>query len=393
MQQASVLTVNRVGFMGGVERIILATAPAARAAGLAPVLLCPAPGALADAAGEAGIPVRPAAVDRGRATTSPLGLLRLGLGVARGRRLVRETARRERAVLLHAHHPMGAVQAHRAAKSLGIPLLLHVHETLPMPRLYALAMRHVAPSCRLFVCVSEASAQMVRSLGVESARIRLVYNGVAPGFLQPVERAADVAGAGPHVGIFGVLEPRKGQDHFLRAAAQVAAQHPGATFWIVGAQTFADHAGYADGLRRLAADLGIGARVRFTGFRTDVAGLMAGMDAVVLASTGFESLPTALIEAMALGRPVAATRVGGVEEIVRDGRTGLVVPPGDADALAAAVLRLLLPDGAALGAAAQADVRARFAPARFEQELAACYRALLAPGARAFPFGQMERAA
>ncbi len=245
-----------------------------------------------------------------------------------------------------------------------------------------MAMRFVAAACGLFICVSDASAQMIRSLGIEEARIRLVYNSVAPSFLQPVGRASDVVGTGPHIGLFGVLEPRKGQDHFLRAAAQVAAVQPDATFWIVGSLSFADHARYADRLRGLAAELGISERVRFTGFRTDVPHLMASMDAVVLASTGFESLPTVLIEAMALGRPVAATRVGGVEEVIHDGETGLVVPPGDPDALAAAMRRLVSPEGAAFGAKAQADIKARFAPARFDQEIADCYRSVLSSSNR-----------
>lgn len=393
MPRASVLTVNRVGFLGGVERIILSAAPAARAAGLTPVLLCPAPGPLADAADGAGVVVRPAAMSRGRATTSPLGLLRLGFALKRGRREVLEAARHDGAALIHTHHPIGALQSLSAARTLGIPLLLHVHETLPMPRLYALALRHVAPACDLFVCVSEASARMVRSLGVESSRIRLIYNATAPKFIEPVAPASDIGGAGPHVGLFGVLEPRKGQTHFLHAAAQVAAAHPGATFWVVGPLSFSDHASYADGLRRLAAELGIADRVRFTGFRTDVPNLMAGMDVVVLASTGFESLPTVLIEAMALGRPVVATGVGGVEEIVRDNETGLIVAPGDPRALAQAILRLIAPEGAMLGAKGQADARIRFAPARFEKELAGCYTDLLFLGAQAVRSGEMARAA
>jgi glycosyltransferase involved in cell wall biosynthesis len=97
------------------------------------------------------------------------------------------------------------------------------------------------------------------------------------------------------------------------------------------------------------------------------------MDVVVLASTGFESLPTVLLEAGTLGRRIVATDVGGVREIVRDGHTGLVVEHADPTLLAAAINRVLEPDGAHLAAAARTEALTRFGQVRFTRDIAALY--------------------
>lgn len=377
--EPTVLTVNRVAHLGGVERVILDAAQAVSRRGFRPVLACPAPGRLADEMARRGLRVRPAPIARGKATLSPLGVVRAIAAFRRGGEAIGRIAREEGAAVLHAHHPVVAVQALGAAA--GTPLLLHVHETLPMPRLYAALVRRVRARCAMWVCVSEASRALVRSLGVPEERTRLVYNGVGPVFMgEAPPPAAELCRPGPHVGIFGVIEPRKGHAHFLRALALLGEQFPHAQGWVVGAPGFAEGAAHLQALRRLAGELGLGERVHFPGHRDDVAALMAGMDAVVLASTGFESLPTVLIEACALGRPTVATAVGGVREIVRDGETGLVVPPADAPALARAMGVALSPAGAALGARARADARRRFAPDRFGDDLAACYRDLVGAG-------------
>jgi glycosyltransferase involved in cell wall biosynthesis len=101
------------------------------------------------------------------------------------------------------------------------------------------------------------------------------------------------------------------------------------------------------------------------------------MDAVVLGSRGRESLPTVLIEACTLGRPVAATEVGGVREIIHDGKTGLVVAKSDPPALAAAITRLLGPEGTVFAEQAQLDAKRRFSPARFADDISALYRTQL----------------
>ncbi|HTR18152.1 MAG TPA: glycosyltransferase [Acetobacteraceae bacterium] len=375
--QIPVLAVNRVGFLGGVERLIVNGAVGVRERGFRTTLTCPAPGTLADAAAAQGIDVIPAPIDRSKATLSPRKWFLLRNALKVGSRAITGIARETGAALLHAHHPIGALYALDAARSLGLPLILHVHETLPLAPLYGLVARHVIPHCALLVCVSEAGRALTKRLGVPDARVRLIYNGVDRSFLAPPAPVPELARPGPHIGIFGVLEPRKGQEDFIHAATRLKERHPGAQFWIIGALSYADNGPYVKRLRKVAAEGGIADRVHFAGHRDNAADWMAGVDLVVLASRERESLPTVLIEAGILGRPMVATEVGGVREIVCDGQTGLVVPPSDPAALADAMHRILGPDGTVMAERARTDAHRRFTPERFADELAALYHFVL----------------
>jgi glycosyltransferase involved in cell wall biosynthesis len=362
--------------MGGVERVLLGCAAGVQGRGYFPVIACPDGGALAVAVQEAELAYQPIAIDRTKATLSPARLLRQLGAWRRGSDEVLQIARRLRPGVIHVHHPVGGLYAMAAARELGIPLLLHVHEVLPLRPLYYAAARRVVPFCSAIVCVSEASAVLMRRIGVPHGRLQIIYNAVNPGFLEAVAPAEELSATRPNIGLFGVIEPRKGQAHFIRAAALLRERFPTAHFWIVGGLSFAEHAGYERQLREAAAAAGLQDRVHFTGHRSDVARWMAGMDVVTMASTRFESLPTAVIEAAVLGRPIVATDVGGVREILQHGETGLIVPPAAPVQMADAIARLLSPEGRDFGRRARADARRRFAPARFIEEMVAVYEAL-----------------
>lgn len=371
--RSKVLTVCRVGFIGGAERVALAAAQAAAEDGRGAVLACP-PGALADEARKCGIRVRTAAISSGKPPGgSGLGWPAAVQAMLRSSDAVLEIAREERPGLLHAHHPVGAVQAGKAHAQLRIPLILHVHETLPTPPQYRLFGPWLKRRCDRFVCVSQAGEALVRRLGVEETRITRIYNAVEPRYLGAPAVAAELQQPGPHVGIFGVLEPRKGHRDLIRACAGLRDRFPQLKLWIVGGLSYARNGGYVAELQALAQRLGLSDALHFTGERSDVPELMAGMDAVVLASRERESLPTVLMEASALGRPVVATDVGGVQEIVENERTGLIVPRADPAKLEAALRRVLAAGALDLGAAARARARQRFSPQRFRRELLRCY--------------------
>jgi glycosyltransferase involved in cell wall biosynthesis len=147
--------------------------------------------------------------------------------------------------------------------------------------------------------------------------------------------------------------------------------------WIVGAAALSDKAEFEARLRARAARADLSGAVDFTGYRSDVVALMKGMDVVVQASVAHESLSMVLLEALMLGRRVVASRVGGTEEAVRDGVTGLVVEPGNPGALAGAILRALEPGGAVMAAAGQSDARERFSTAAYLENIARVYRKTL----------------
>ncbi|HVM39332.1 MAG TPA: glycosyltransferase [Acidimicrobiia bacterium] len=143
------------------------------------------------------------------------------------------------------------------------------------------------------------------------------------------------------VGIVGRLQAWKGQDVFLHAAARIAARHPGVRFAVVGGAVLGWEGDERGRLETLARDLGIADRVHFTGHVDDPYPWLDALDVVVNASVTPEPFGLAVLEAMALARPVVATFGGGPSEIVENGTSGILVPPGDAAALADAVIALL----------------------------------------------------
>ncbi|HEX5086047.1 MAG TPA: glycosyltransferase [Blastocatellia bacterium] len=136
------------------------------------------------------------------------------------------------------------------------------------------------------------------------------------------------------IGLVARLQPVKGHRYFIEAASRIAAAEPKAHFLLVGEGALRSE------IEERASRLGLGARMRLLGARSDAALIAAGFDVAVLASL-HEGFPNAVMEAMAAGAPVVATAAGGTPELVIDGATGFLVPPADADALALRILDAL----------------------------------------------------
>ncbi len=163
----------------------------------------------------------------------------------------------------------------------------------------------------------------------------IVHDGTAP--LPHNEKAQSDSF---RIGLIGRISPWKGQHIFIRAAALVHKRFPRARFLIIGAALFGEEQ-YDREVRELPRKLQIDEVVEFTGFRNDVNGAIADLDMVVHASTKGEPFGQVIIEGMAAGKPVVATDGGGVPEIVEDGKTGILVPMGDVQAMAEAMCKIL----------------------------------------------------
>jgi len=223
------------------------------------------------------------------------------------------------------------------------------------------------------IAISEGVRTALIRVGVRAERIRVVPSGIdaralaaPPAARAAVRREWGLGDDEVAVVALGALEVRKGHAVLLAAAAGLASAAPRLRYVFCGegrqAKALAGAAAALDGAARLV------------GFRRDVAACLAAADIVALPSLQ-EGLGVAALEAMAAGRPVVASRVGGLAEAVVHEETGLLVPPGDPTALAAALARLARdPDlRARLGAAGRARVLARYTATRMAEGTLACY--------------------
>jgi glycosyltransferase involved in cell wall biosynthesis len=225
-------------------------------------------------------------------------------------------------------------------------------------------------------CVSAAVAAQFRR------RALVLHDGLVrvpePGGRQAARTDLGVPGDRFTVALLGRISDWKGQDVLARALAEPPLAEIGAIGLVAG-DPFPGNERFERDLSALATRLGLGDRLRLLGFRDDVQTVLGAADAVAVPSTRPDPLPNSALESAAAGIPVVAAAHGGLPEIVRDGVTGRLVPPGDHVALARA-LRELADDPAAaraLGAAAAADVRERFALPRMLDELHELYERLL----------------
>jgi sugar transferase (PEP-CTERM/EpsH1 system associated) len=194
------------------------------------------------------------------------------------------------------------------------------------------ARRRLAPLIDRFVTVSDDLRQwLVASVGVPGQKVVMIHNGVDVGRFGRRDRAearlhTGLPVEGEIVGTVGRLDPVKDQVALIRAFAALAAGHPQALLVIVGDGPCRSE------LERVTTELGLQSRVRLLGMSADVPAVMEALDLFVLPSIA-EGMSNTILEAMASGLPVVATRVGGNPEMVEDGVTGALVPVRDAAAL------------------------------------------------------------
>jgi glycosyltransferase involved in cell wall biosynthesis len=318
------------GEVGGGQAIALRLAQAARERGHETSVVSPSPGPFLELVEAAGI----------RAEVVPLGRAARLDGV----RLLARRLRAERAELLHTHTLFaGNLLGRLAARLAGVPVLAHMHtenyfrrQAVVEPAQRALD-NATARLCRRIVAVSESTRRALEAQGYPGERLVVVHNGVD---------LPDGAGGGLRgelgidpdafvVGHIGRLSPYKGQRELLEALATLPADVHAVLIGI-------DHesgGSYRQLLETEAARLGLGSRVHFVGYREQAGDLIADFDLLALPSW-IEGLPLVVLEAMARAKPVVASRVGGLPELVAEGSTGLLVPPRDVAALAAALAGL-----------------------------------------------------
>ncbi len=350
------LVVNHAVEMGGAERVLLDFLRRLDRERFEPGLAVPRRGPLVEAAETLGIRVhlgipsrrllgirrRSLGEDRKAVALYPLDFLSTVLRLAL-------LIRREGYRLVLTNSAKADIYGSMAGWLAGRPVAWRFHD-LASPQTFSRLNLWLLRTCatlfaRRVLAISGAVRDALLALGVPGERVSVVYNGTeVRGETGVIRRKArrewGLPDDRPAVGMVGRLVEWKGPDVFLRAAARVAESFPEAVFFLVGGAIFGRE-DYPEELRELSRSLGLEGRVVFTGFLEDPLPLMAALDCLVHASVEPEPLGMVILEAMSLGLPVVATDGGGVPEVVEEGRTGLLVPPGDPEALAQAVCWML----------------------------------------------------
>jgi glycosyltransferase involved in cell wall biosynthesis len=282
--------------------------------------------------------------------------------VPRARQLI-QVLRRERPALVYCANGLApSLPVVMAAAFCGVPVICHFK-----------GFRHVGPVARFMsrwidtaIGMTDEIVAHVRARGIRARRFLTIFDGIdwtacAPGAGAAVRRELGIPPDAPVVGVVGHIQAWKGQVLAVEAVARARRQVPALRCLVVGG-VHRQGAAYAEELRERVAAPDLAGHVVLTGARRDVAACMDAMDVVLHTSTAREPFGRVLIEAMAVGRPVIAPREGGPRVIVAEGETGLLVPPRDPDALAAAILELMRDPARrlAMGRAARARVETVF---------------------------------
>ncbi|MCB1917357.1 MAG: glycosyltransferase [Rhodocyclaceae bacterium] len=318
-----VLHVESGRYLYGGARQVLYILEGLKARGVDNLLACPPGSDIAKAAGAAAqvfeVPM---------AGDADVGL------VLRLRRLIQ----RERPHLVHLHSRRGAdLFGGLAARWTGLPCVLSRRVDNPEPR-WLVALKY-----RLFdhvITISEGIRQVLLDEGLPPARVSCVRSAVDPApYLVGCDRAAFRRGLGiavdaPVAAMVAQLIERKGHRHVLAALPRVLQPHPALHLLIFGRGPL------ERALREAIAAAGLASRVHLMGFVDDLPARLGCID-LLLHPADMEGLGVSLLQAAAAGVPIVASRAGGMPEAVEDGVTGLLIAPGDVDALAAATIRLL----------------------------------------------------
>ncbi len=286
-----------------------------------------------------------------------------------------------RADIVHTHGYFASVIGRLAARRAAIPVILaHVHSTYwEYKKRHLMIERKLSRFTQKIICCSKAVENFVRNTEkITDNKTIVIYNGVDEGRFSPRKSSTSIRAEfgldeeAAVVGTVSSLTPHKGHEYLIQAASLVQDTFPSVKFLVVG-----------DGPLRIkleeqAKNLNIHPSVIFTGTRKDIPEILSLLDVFVLPSHTREGLGIVIIEAMAAEKPVVATDIGGIPEVVDDGETGLLVPPGDPEALSKAITTLLQDPSRAktMGEKGRTRVKEMFTTTKMLSEIEHVYQSL-----------------
>jgi len=352
----TILQVISQRHLSGAERVCLMLSESLQRRGHRVVLVCKRDTAMLEEAALRGLDVRTPGLSGKFNPLVPMRLMSI--------------AREIGADVIHTHLSTASQWGGAAGKLTGIPVVSHVH---------AMNSKHFFLLADVMVACSEGVRNHLTGQGVSQQKIRVVYNGIEakrveiPLDRRPLREELGIADDAPLLVCIAHLAGKKGQEYLIGAVARLKERWPEIRC------LFAGIGERAEALQLQVDDLGIGSNVILLGYRNDAIALMNASDCVILPSLGKEGLPLVLLEAALLGRPAICSNIPGNNEVVIDGTTGLLFPPGDTDALADSI-DLLLSDrelSGRMGAAARCRAMTEFTIEAMTDRMESVYRDLI----------------
>ncbi len=328
MEKTKILYINHVAYIGGAEIALLDLLRHVDRTQYTPVVFVPK-GALADAVQQLDvrcvhIPVLP-------------GLNRYTLpGVLSKLPRLISMISREQPALMHANTNFTSLYSGLISKMTKIPSVGLIQDIEPFGRMG----RGMVRQNTKVIAISDAVRAYLVAESVPEKNIVRIHHGVDLQKYQFCQEEQEHSPSEVIIGIVGQLGERKGHLYLLEAVREIVQTTPHVRLWIVGKEPEHSPEGYTQALYHYVEQAHLEQQVKFWGFQKDIPEILAQLDILVLASLQ-EPFGKIVIEAMAMGKPVVASEVGGVPEIVLDGKTGLLVPPKDAVALRQALALLI----------------------------------------------------
>jgi glycosyltransferase involved in cell wall biosynthesis len=356
----TILQVISQRHLSGAERVCLMLSESLQRRGHRVILLCKKDQDMLAEAEQRGIETRTPGLSGKFNPLVALGILR--------------NAREVGADIIHTHLSTASQWGGVAGRLGGIPVVSHVH---------AMNSRYFFMLADAMVACSEGVRQHIIGQGVSSGRIETIYNGIESKRLVfaddavTVRSSLGIAADTPAIACIAHLADKKGQADLIRAVALLGKKWPDLHCFLVGTGE------NMDSLRRLAEESGVAQRAILLGYRSDAVAIMNAMDCIMLPSLGKEGLPLVLLEAALLGKPAICSNIPGNNEVVLDGATGLLFPPGDAAALADRIDRILSSSEqrGCMGSAARERAKREFTIEAMTERVELLYRRLISKGA------------
>jgi len=329
-----ILYVHGIEAIGGAERDLIALLKTLDRQKWEPHVVCPGTGLFGEQLRTIAVPTHALSLPPWR---KPLAVLQRRSAIGRLGAFVKQLD----PAMIHVNdiwwvpHTVSAITSHTPNP---VPIVAHVRQEIEPAKVQRYQLHRV----EAVIAISRQVEQSLIAGGVSAKKVRTVYSGIDLSEKEPahndqaIRQMIGLPNGAVLLGTVANLFPRKGYEVMFRALPAIVRAVPAVHYVIVGSD---DH-DYADRLTRLAQDLNIADRVHIVGFQDPVQPFLAALDLYVHPAL-MEGFGIAVVEAMAMGKAVVATTTGGLPEVVAQGETGLLVPPGDAESLAATVVSLL----------------------------------------------------